>query len=114
MEHRQLVRVFGALNSEIRLRILKLVAAHNEMCVCELVEQLRLSQANISRHVSILRDAGLLRERKVGTWVLLHVDESVLEEAATEVVRSLRQRHQASQNESAERRLKARCKAISS
>ena len=111
MDAKRLARVFSALSSDIRLRILDLVSAHKEMCVCELVDQLRMSQANISRHVGILREAGLLLDRKIGTWVLVRVDEQAIEAALTELGGTIAANHRKSAPEDPEVRLAARCVA---
>jgi ArsR family transcriptional regulator len=109
MDHRRLARVHGALASEVRLRIIDLISAHKEMCVCELVDQLGMSQANLSRHVSVLRDAGVLLDRKVGTWVLLRVDEAAISAVAEELGAAVGRNHEAARDEDAVRRLEGRC-----
>jgi DNA-binding transcriptional ArsR family regulator len=112
MDHAAIARLHDALGSEVRLRIVELVSAHKEMCVCELVDQLRLSQANVSRHVSVLRSGGVLTHRKVGTWVLLRVDESALRRAGKDLLNIVRTNHAASRHEDAEARLTDRCAAV--
>ncbi|MDX2205034.1 MAG: metalloregulator ArsR/SmtB family transcription factor [Hyphomicrobiaceae bacterium] len=62
--------VFSTLADPIRLRALALIAEHGELCVCELVEALDLPQPKVSRHLAVLRDAGLLRDRRDAQWVL--------------------------------------------
>ena len=62
------LRVFGALSDENRLRML-LALRHGELCVCQLIELMGLSPSTVSKHLSILRDAGLLDSRKEGRWV---------------------------------------------
>jgi DNA-binding transcriptional ArsR family regulator len=109
MDRKRLARVYAALGSDIRLRLIDLISAHKEMCICELVDQLGMSQANISRHVSILRDAGILQDRKIGTWVLLRVDESAVEASSAEIVGVVKRNHRESRNEDAEKRLEERC-----
>jgi ArsR family transcriptional regulator len=109
MDPKRLARVYAALGSDIRLRLINFISAHKEMCICELVDQLDMSQANISRHVSILRDAGILQDRKVGTWVLLRVDESALKACSAELVAIVKRNHEASRSEDAEKRLEERC-----
>jgi len=111
MDSKRSARVFSALSSDIRLNILDLVSAHKEMCICELVDQLRMSQANISRHVSILRDAGVLLDRKLGTWVLVRVDEQALDAALRELTETIRANHRRSAQENPEDRLAKRCVA---
>lgn len=60
--------LFKALGDETRLRIVALLS-HGELCVCHLVEALRVSQPKVSRHLAILRAAGVVDHRREGTWV---------------------------------------------
>ena len=61
---------FKALADETRLRILYLLINSNtELCVCEFTDALEIPQYNISRHLKILKNAGLIKERKEGRWV---------------------------------------------
>lgn len=63
-------QVFKALADETRLRILKLLLeVGEEVCVCELVAALGLPQYRVSRHLNVLKRAGLLAGRRSGTWV---------------------------------------------
>ena len=63
-------QVFKALGDRSRLRILNLfLSAEEALCGCELMEALQLPQYQISRHVSVLRHAGLVSGRKSGRWV---------------------------------------------
>ncbi len=57
-----------ALGDETRLRIVALLT-HGELCSCHIESALSLSQPNASRHLSILKTAGIVRGRKQGTWV---------------------------------------------
>ena len=61
-------RLFKALGDEMRLRIVALLA-HGELCVCHIVEALSLSQPNASRHLAILRNAGIVTCRRRDKWV---------------------------------------------
>lgn len=61
-------RIFKALADETRLRILGLLAAR-EMCVCEVMVALELTQPTASHHLGILENAGLVKNRKEGKWV---------------------------------------------
>ena len=69
---RDVLRVCGALSDESRLRML-LALRHGELCVCQLIELMGLSPSTVSKHLSILRDAGLLDSRKNGRWVYYRV-----------------------------------------
>lgn len=63
------VDFFKALADDTRLNIMMLVAVHQELCVCDLQDKLELSQPKISRHLALLRTAGLLADRRQGQWV---------------------------------------------
>ncbi len=65
---KQALQVFGALSDENRVRML-FALRHGELCVCQLIELMGLSPSTVSKHLSILRDAGLLDSRKEGRWV---------------------------------------------
>jgi len=66
----EFTKVFKALSDKTRLRIIYLLCgSKTELCVCELVDSLEEPQYNISRHLKILKNAGLIRERKEGRWV---------------------------------------------
>lgn len=65
----QLETFTKALADQTRLRILMLLTGKEELCVCELIQALELPQPKISRHLAILRESGLLLDRKSGLWV---------------------------------------------
>lgn len=65
-------RFFKALADETRLRILKLLQVR-EMCVCEVMFALDLTQPTASHHLGILENAGILKDRKEGTWVFYRI-----------------------------------------
>lgn len=61
---------FQALSDPTRLRVIRLLAStHEEACLCELVDSLLEPQYKLSRHLKILRQAGLLDAEKEGRWV---------------------------------------------
>ena len=61
-------RLFAALSDENRLRLV-FALRHGELCVCQLVALLELAPSTVSKHLSVLRDAGLVEARKEGRWV---------------------------------------------
>ncbi|HMO50154.1 MAG TPA: metalloregulator ArsR/SmtB family transcription factor [Kiritimatiellia bacterium] len=65
---REATRLFSALSDENRLRLV-FALRHGELCVCQLIALLGLAPSTVSKHLSILRDAGLLDARKEGRWV---------------------------------------------
>ena len=72
-----MVDTFKALADQTRLRILSLfLNGANEMCVCEIEKCLQLTQSNVSKHLAILRNAGILSSKKHSQWVYYEVDEA--------------------------------------
>ncbi len=64
------VEIFKALGDETRLRLVNLFLQTDEdLCVCEMVDALKLPQYQISKHLTILKNAGLLHASRKGTWV---------------------------------------------
>lgn len=59
-----------------RLRALMLLVSRDELCVCDFTEALVLKQPKISRHLAILREAGVVLDRRAGLWIhyRLHPD----------------------------------------
>lgn len=60
--------VMKALADETRLRILNLLY-EKELCVCDITETLKITQTKASRHLSYLKNAGLINDRKQAQWV---------------------------------------------
>ncbi len=73
-------RLFHALSDETRLRILDRLR-RGERCVCELTDALDAAQSRLSFHLRILKDAGLVTDRREGRWSYYAVDRGALEEA---------------------------------
>jgi ArsR family transcriptional regulator len=65
-------KVFKALADSIRLRILGLLSSR-EMCVCEVMVALDLTQPTASHHLRILENVGLVKDRKEGKWVFYSI-----------------------------------------
>lgn len=72
-------KFFKALADETRMRILGLLEVR-EMCVCEIMVALDLTQPTASHHLGLLENAGLVRDRKEGKWVFYSLaDPELLE-----------------------------------
>ena len=71
------IEIFQMLADQTRLRALALIEAEGELCVCELVAALDLSQPKISRHLAAMRDAGLLTSRRDAQWVFYHINTAL-------------------------------------
>lgn len=64
------IEIFKALSDETRLRLINLLlVADKKLCVCELTDALEIPQYNISKHLKILKQAGLIEEFKDSRWV---------------------------------------------
>lgn len=69
-----MVEILKALADETRLRILSLIW-EGEMCVCEIEESLQLTQSNASRHLTVLKNAGILSCVKHAQWAYYKLNE---------------------------------------
>src|SRR5262245_48772965 len=67
-KHYNIERLFKALADQTRLRLIGLLG-DSEVCVCFLVEILRISQPKISRHLAYLRRAQIVTARREGKWM---------------------------------------------
>lgn len=65
---------FESLSDETRRRILVLILKHEELCVCELFQALDVPQPKVSRHLAVLREAGVLAQRREGLWVYYRIN----------------------------------------
>jgi ArsR family transcriptional regulator len=81
-EIQELELILKGCADETRLRLLNLLSDNTEVCVCDLVEVLELSQPKVSRHLAYLRRAGLVRDRKNGLWVYYRLADSASSETA--------------------------------
>jgi len=58
-----------AVADPVRLRLMSIIAASDETCVCELSGEFDVSQPTISHHLRVLREAGWVDSERRGTWV---------------------------------------------
>jgi ArsR family transcriptional regulator len=80
-------RLFHALSDETRLQILERLRA-GERCVCELTDALDAAQSRLSFHLKVLKDAGLVSDRREGRWMYYTMNPETLGEIA-DLVESL-------------------------
>jgi ArsR family transcriptional regulator len=71
---RNTAQIFKALGDETRLRIMALLLEGKELCVCDIMAALQLPQSTVSRHLSCLRHAGLVEDRRQGIWMYYQVN----------------------------------------
>lgn len=69
-----MVDIFRALAEESRLRIMALLL-QGELCVCKIEASLELSQSNASRHLTVLKNAGILSYTKQAQWTYYRINE---------------------------------------
>ena len=82
---RELVKVFKALSDETRIRLLKLLF-ERELCVCELMQTLDMTQSRVSRNLGILREAGLVKDRRDGLWVFYSLNRKSFNQYASPIL----------------------------
>lgn len=72
----EFIKAFKALSDKNRVRIIKMLEVR-ELCVCEITEILNLAPSTVSKHLSILKDANLISDEKVGKWVNFKINEEI-------------------------------------
>lgn len=73
------VRRLKAIGDETRMAIL-LQLAGGEQCVCDLLDAVEVSQSLTSFHLRVLREAGLVTDRRVGRWVHYAINPTAMGE----------------------------------
>jgi len=63
-----------ALSEEVRLKIINLLC-QEELCISELTKRLSLSQSAVSHHIKILKQAGLICERRISKWRIYFLND---------------------------------------
>ena len=84
-----LIKALKALSDETRLRILKILL-EKECCVCEVMQALDISQSRASRNLGILQDAGFVKARRDGVWIVYSVDRQTVNRHALPLTKLLR------------------------
>lgn len=65
------IEMLKAAGEKTRLKIIRLLMeAESPLCVCEIMDCLGESQTNISKHLKVLKYAGLIKESRKGKWVM--------------------------------------------
>lgn len=81
MKTESLAKLFKALGHPLRLKIVKKLT-QGELCVCELNADVDFSQSNLSQHLKILKEAGILKSHKIG----LNIYYSVQDEKINDII----------------------------
>ena len=66
-------QLFKALADETRLKILWLLMGQEELCVCDIMGVLGITQSKASRHLRYLFNAGLVTDRREGLWMYYRI-----------------------------------------
>jgi ArsR family transcriptional regulator len=82
---RKLTKKFKALSDPNRIRILKMLEIR-PLCLCEIRSVLGLANSTVSKHLSILRDAEFILDRKEGRWVYFKLNRNENEEYISELL----------------------------
>jgi len=72
---KKLERIFKSLGDPNRLRIIKMLEVR-PLCNCEVQEILELAPSTVSKHLGLLRDAGLVEDERKGKWVIYRLAQS--------------------------------------
>lgn len=68
------VPIFKALSDETRLKIVDMLSC-GEMCACDILKKVHISQPTLSYHMKMLTDCGLVSGRKDGSWMRYSLNE---------------------------------------
>lgn len=71
-----IIKTLKSLSDETRLRIINLLY-EKELCVCDIMETLEITQTKASRHLNYLKNAGMVSDRKQAQWVYYSIVKNV-------------------------------------
>jgi DNA-binding transcriptional ArsR family regulator len=80
----EFVQILRSLSDETRFELIKLLLTH-DFCVGALAQHLRISEAAVSQHLRLLREAGLVKGEKRGYWTHYSVEKNKLNEMAEQL-----------------------------
>ena len=85
-----LISAIKALSNETRLRIVNILL-ERECCVCEVMQSLDISQTRASRNLGILQEAGFLKTRRDGLWIVYSIDWETTNQYSSSLARLLKE-----------------------
>ncbi|MEJ2629406.1 MAG: metalloregulator ArsR/SmtB family transcription factor [bacterium] len=74
MTSREIAKIFKALSSESRIRILELIR-DRKLCVNAITQKLNITQPAVSQHLAILKDTGLVKSDRYGSIIHYQLDK---------------------------------------
>lgn len=75
---RKMIEIIKCLSDYNRLKILKILFHKKELCACELIKNLQITQSNLSKHMSKIIGASLVHTRKEGKWSFYSLNQNIL------------------------------------
>lgn len=81
--------VFKALADPARIRIVEMLSTSDEMCVCNIMKQLGMTQPAVSHHLSVLKNAGLVQSRRQGQWIHYSLCRDTLSDTVLKFIQDL-------------------------
>ena len=90
MREKELKQFFHSLSDESRLKIVRMLIDNSELCVCDFMRLLKLSQPHVSFHIRVLKEANIINCKKVGRWVHCSLNkENPLLNAVSEFIKDI-------------------------
>ena len=71
-----LIYTLKAVSDLTRARIIMALSKYDELCVCRITEMLELAPSTVSKHISMLKHAGLAKSRKEGKWIYFSLNKN--------------------------------------
>lgn len=87
---KEFMAITKALSDENRTRVL-MSLRNGELCVCQIIEMLSLAPSTVSKHLTILHQAGLVESRKQGRWIYFRLPDKDSSPRACEAIQWLQQ-----------------------
>lgn len=79
IDYEQKTKIFKALSEQMRLKILDMLSC-KELCACELLSGLSISQPTLSHHMKVLIECDLVKGRKDATWMYYSINMQTIKE----------------------------------
>ena len=87
---REFMTIAKALADEKRVRMLLALGA-GELCLCQITELFRLAPSTVSKHLSLLKQAGLVETRKEGRWMFFRINDADMSDQGAHAIAWVRQ-----------------------
>lgn len=88
MQMQNILEILKILSDEVRLKIVSLLI-ENELCVCEIIEALGMSQSRISNQLRILRNTGIIEAKREGKWVFYSLERDAMDKALWKIIQTI-------------------------